>query len=208
MAHELPALPYPKEALEPHIDAATMDIHHGKHHNAYVTNLNKAIAGTPLESKSIEALITDLASVPDNIRGPVRNNGGGHYNHSMFWKLLAPQAGGAPAGALADAITAAFGSFDGFKEKFEAGGVGRFGSGWVWLLVNAGKLEIVSTANQDNPIMGKAIAGCEGRPILGCDVWEHAYYLKYQNRRPDYLKAFWNVVNWAEVASRYQAAKG
>ena len=208
MAHELPALPYPKEALEPHIDAATMDIHHGKHHNAYVTNLNKAIAGTPLESKSIEALITDLASVPDNIRGPVRNNGGGHYNHSMFWKLMAPQAGGAPAGALADAITAAFGSFDGFKEKFEAGGVGRFGSGWVWLLVNAGKLEIVSTANQDNPIMGKAIAGCEGRPILGCDVWEHAYYLKYQNRRPDYLKAFWNVVNWAEVASRYQAAKG
>ena len=208
MAHELPALPYPKEALEPHIDAATMEIHHGKHHNAYVTNLNKAIAGTPLESKSIEALITDLASVPDNIRGPVRNNGGGHYNHSMFWKLMAPQAGGAPAGALADAITAAFGSFDGFKEKFEAGGVGRFGSGWVWLLVNAGKLEIVSTANQDNPIMGKAIAGCEGRPILGCDVWEHAYYLKYQNRRPDYLKAFWNVVNWAEVASRYQAAKG
>jgi Fe-Mn family superoxide dismutase len=208
MAHELPALPYPKEALEPHIDAATMEIHHGKHHNAYVTNLNKAIAGTALESKSIEALITDLASVPDSIRGPVRNNGGGHYNHSMFWKLMAPKGGGAPSGGLAEAITAAFGSFDTFKEKFEAGGVGRFGSGWVWLVVSGGKLEIVSTANQDNPIMGKAIAGCEGKPILGCDVWEHAYYLKYQNRRPDYLKAFWNVVNWAEVASRFSAAKG
>jgi Fe-Mn family superoxide dismutase len=205
MAHELPPLPYPKEALEPHIDAATMEVHHDKHHNAYVTNLNKAIAGTPLESKSLEALITDLASVPDNIRGPVRNNGGGHYNHSMFWKLMAPKAGGPPSGALADAIKAAFGGFDAFKEKFEAGGVGRFGSGWVWLVVNGGKLEIVSTANQDNPIMGKAIAGCEGRPILGCDVWEHAYYLKYQNRRPDYLKAFWNVVNWAEAGSRFSA---
>jgi Fe-Mn family superoxide dismutase len=207
MAHELPPLPYPKEALEPHIDAATMEIHHGKHHNAYVTNLNKAIAGTPLESKPIEALITDLASVPDNIRGPVRNNGGGHYNHSMFWKLMSPKGGGQPGGALADAIKTAFNGFDAFKEKFEAGGVGRFGSGWVWLVVNGGKLEIVSTANQDNPVMGKAVAGCEGRPILGCDVWEHAYYLKYQNRRPDYLKAFWNVVNWTEVASRYSAVK-
>ncbi len=203
MAHELPSLPYPKEALEPHIDAATMEIHHGKHHNAYVTNLNKAIAGTPLESKSIDALITDLGSVPDNIRGPVRNNGGGHYNHSMFWKLMSPKGGGAPSGALADAIKAAFGGFDAFKEKFEAGGVGRFGSGWVWLVINGGKLEIVSTANQDNPIMGKAVAGCEGKPVLGCDVWEHAYYLKYQNRRPDYLKAFWNVVNWDEVSRHF-----
>ena len=208
MAHELPPLPFAKEALEPHIDAQTMEIHHGKHHNAYVTNLNKALAGNAaLEAKSIEALVSDLASVPENIRGPVRNNGGGHLNHSMFWKLMGPKAGGTPTGALADAINAAFGGFDAFKEKFEAAGTGRFGSGWAWLVVNGGKLEVVSTANQDNPIMGKAIAGCEGKPVLGCDVWEHAYYLKYQNRRPDYLKAFWNVVNWAEVASRYQAVK-
>lgn len=208
MAYELPPLPYSKEALEPSIDAATMEIHHGKHHNAYVTNLNKAIAGNAaLESKSIDALITDLASVPDAIRGPVRNNGGGHWNHSFFWKLMAPHAGGTPSGKLADDISATFGSFDAFKEKFEAGGVGRFGSGWVWLVVNAGKLEIVSTANQDNPIMGKAIAGVEGKPVLGCDVWEHAYYLKYQNKRPDYLKAWWNVVSWSEVAKHYDAAK-
>ena len=207
MAHELPSLPYPKEALEPHIDAQTMEIHHGKHHNAYVTNLNKAIAGkADLEKKSVEDLIRNLDAVPADIRGPVRNNGGGHANHSMFWKLMAPNAGGAPSGKLAQDITAAFDSFDAFKEKFEAGGVGRFGSGWVWLVVNGGKLEIVSTANQDNPIMGKAVAGCEGKPILGCDVWEHAYYLKYQNRRPDYLKAWWNVVNWAEVAKLHQAA--
>ncbi len=204
MAHELPALPYAKEALEPYIDAATMEIHHGKHHNAYVTNLNKAIAGNAaLEAKSLEALIADLASVPENIRGPVRNNGGGHWNHSFFWKLMAPNAGGSPTGKLADAIQATFGSFDAFKEKFEAGGVGRFGSGWVWLVSNGGKLEIVSTPNQDNPLMGKAIAGCEGTPLLGCDVWEHAYYLKYQNRRPDYLKAFWNVVNWSAVSANY-----
>jgi Fe-Mn family superoxide dismutase len=207
MAYELPALPYPTDALEPYIDKATMEIHHGKHHNAYVTNLNKAVAGTPLEGKSLEALVTDLASVPENIRGPVRNNGGGHLNHSMFWKLMGPKAGGAPTGALADAITSTFGSLDGFKEKFEAGGVGRFGSGWVWLVVDGGKLAIVSTANQDNPIMGKAIAGCQGTPILGCDVWEHAYYLKYQNRRPDYLKAFWSVVNWNEVSNHFAAAK-
>ena len=208
MAHELPPLPYAHDALEPHIDKQTMEIHHGKHHNAYVTNLNKALASQPvLEGKSIEALVRDLASVPENIRGPVRNNGGGHLNHSMFWKLLAPQAGGAPTGALAADINTAFGSFDAFKEKFEAAGTGRFGSGWAWLVRNGGKLEIVSTANQDNPIMGKAIAGCEGQPILGCDVWEHAYYLKYQNRRPDYLKAFWNVVNWAEVTKHYEAAK-
>jgi Fe-Mn family superoxide dismutase len=207
MPHELPALPYPKDALEPHIDAATMEIHHGKHHAAYVTNLNKALAGNAaLEAKSMDALIADLGAVPDAIRGPVRNNGGGHWNHSFFWKLMAPQAGGAPTGKLADALNAAFGSFDAFKEKFEAAGIGRFGSGWAWLVVHAGKLEIVSTANQDNPLMGKAVAGCEGKPILGVDVWEHAYYLKYQNRRADYLKAWWNVVNWAEAAKHYTIA--
>jgi Fe-Mn family superoxide dismutase len=208
MAHELPPLPYPKDALEPHIDAMTMEIHHDKHHNAYVTNLNKAIAGNAaLESKTIEALITDFGSVPEPIRAAVRNNGGGHANHSMFWKLLAPTAGGAPTGKLADNLNAAFGSFDAFKEKLEAAGVGRFGSGWAWLVVNNGKLEIVSTANQDSPLMGRAIAGCEGKPILGVDVWEHAYYLKYQNRRADYLKAIWNVINWTEVAKNYEAAK-
>jgi len=206
MAYELPALPYAKDALEPHIDTQTMEIHHGKHHNAYVTNLNKAVAGTPLEAKSIDALIADIPAVPENIRGAVRNNGGGHWNHSFFWKLMAPKAGGAPTGKLADAINATFGSFDAFKEKFEAAGTTRFGSGWAWLVVNGGKLEVVSTANQDNPLMGKAVAGCEGTPILGCDVWEHAYYLKYQNRRPDYLKAFWSVVNWAEVSKSYEAA--
>ena len=208
MAHELPPLPYAHDALEPHLDKLTMEIHHGRHHNAYVTNLNKALAGNAaLEAKSIDALVRDLAAVPENIRGPVRNNGGGHLNHSMFWKLIAPQAGGAPTGSLAEAITTAFGSFEAFKEKFEGAGVGRFGSGWAWLVVNGGKLEIVSTANQDNPIMGKAIAGCEGTPILGVDVWEHAYYLKYQNKRADYLKAFWSVANWAEVARLHAAAK-
>ncbi len=208
MAYELPPLPYPKDALEPYIDALTMEIHHDRHHNAYVTNVNKAIAGkADLESKTVEQLISHLDAVPADIRGPVRNNGGGHANHSLFWKWMAPKAGGAPTGKLADDLKATFGSFDTFKEKFEAGGVGRFGSGWVWLVVNAGRLEIVSTANQDNPIMGKAVAGCEGRPVLGCDVWEHAYYLKYQNKRPDYLKAFWNVVNWPEVAKHYEAAK-
>ena len=193
MPFELPPLPYPPDALEPHLDKATMEIHHGKHHNAYVTNLNKAIAGTPLEGKSIEALVADLASVPEQIRGPVRNNGGGHLNHSMFWKLLAPKAGGAPTGSLADALNAAFGSFDAFKEKLEAAGVGRFGSGWAWVVDAGGKLVIESTPNQDNPIM-------EGKKaVFGIDVWEHAYYLKYQNRRPDYIGAWWNVVNWAEV---------
>ncbi len=206
MAYELPALPYAKDALEPHIDAQTMEIHHGKHHNAYVTNLNKAIAGTPLEEKSIDALIADIANVPDAIKGAVRNNGGGHWNHSFFWKLMAPNAGGAPTGALGEAITATFGSFDEFKAKFEAAGATRFGSGWAWLVVNGGKLEVCSTPNQDNPLMGKAVAGCEGTPILGCDVWEHAYYLKYQNRRPDYLKAFWNVVDWTAVSAAYAAA--
>jgi superoxide dismutase, Fe-Mn family len=208
MAFELPPLPYPKEALEPYIDAQTMEIHHGKHHAAYVTNLNKAIAGkADLESKSVESLISNLDAVPADIRGVVRNNGGGHANHAMFWKLLAPKAGGAPTGKLADDIQAAFGSFDAFKEKFEAAGLGRFGSGWVWLVVNQGKLELGSTANQDSPLMGKAVAGIEGTPIFGCDVWEHAYYLKYQNRRADYLKAFWSVVNWPEVAQHYAAAK-
>jgi Fe-Mn family superoxide dismutase len=207
MAYELPPLPYSKDALEPYIDAQTMDIHHGKHHAAYVTNLNKAIAGkADLEAKSVEDLIRNLDGVPADIRNVVRNNGGGHANHSMFWKLLAPKAGGAPSGPLGDSINRTFGSLDSFKEKFEAGGLGRFGSGWVWLVVNQGKLEIVSTANQDNPIMGKAVSGAEGSPILGCDVWEHAYYLKYQNRRADYLKAFWNVVNWAEVAKHFGAA--
>jgi len=207
MAYELPPLPYPKDALEPHIDAQTMEIHHDKHHNAYVTNVNKAIAGkADLEKKTVEELISHLDAVPADIKGAVRNNGGGHANHSMFWKLMAPKAGGAPSGKLADDIKTTFGSFDAFEEKFEAAGATRFGSGWAWLVVNGGKLEVVSTANQDNPIMGKAIAGCEGTPILGCDVWEHAYYLKYQNKRPDYLKAFWNVVNWAEVAKNYDAA--
>ena len=208
MAYELPPLPYPKEALEPHIDALTMEIHHGRHHKAYVDNVNKAMAGNAaLEARSIEALISDLASVPENIRGAVRNNGGGHANHSMFWKLLAPKAGGAPSGKLAEDIKATFGNFDAFKEKFEAAGLGRFGSGWVWLVVNKGKLEIVSTANQDNPLMGKVVAGCEGKPVLGVDVWEHAYYLKYQNRRADYLKAVWNVIHWVEAAKNYEAAK-
>jgi superoxide dismutase, Fe-Mn family len=204
MAHELPALPYPKEALEPHIDAMTMEIHHGRHHKAYVDNLNKAIAGNAaLEGKPLDALIGDLASVPDNIRGAVRNNGGGHWNHSFFWKTLAPKAGGEPSGKLGDAIKSTFGSFADFKTKFEAAGAGRFGSGWAWLVSNNGKLEIVSTANQDNPLMGKAVAGCEGKPILGVDVWEHAYYLKYQNKRADYLKAVWNVIDWNAVAKNF-----
>ena len=208
MAYELPQLPYPKEALEPYIDAQTMEIHHDKHHGAYVTNVNKAIAGkADLERKTVEDLISNLAAVPEEIRTSVRNNGGGHANHSMFWKILAPKAGGTPTGNVADDIKSAFGGFDAFKEKFESAGIARFGSGWVWLVVNRGKLEIVSTANQDNPIMGKAICGAEGKPFLGCDVWEHAYYLKYQNRRADYLKAFWNVVNWPEVTKYYEAAK-
>ena len=204
MAHELPPLTYPKDALEPHIDALTMEIHHDRHHKAYVDNLNKAIAGNAaLEAKSICDLMKDIASVPENIRGPVRNNGGGHWNHSFFWKLLAPKAGGAPTGKLGDAIKATFGSFADFQAKFEAAGIGRFGSGWAWLVSNNGKLEIVSTANQDNPCMGKAIAGCEGKPLLGVDVWEHAYYLKYQNKRADYMKAVWNVIDWNVVAKGF-----
>ncbi|HXV96985.1 MAG TPA: superoxide dismutase [Anaerolineae bacterium] len=208
MAFELPSLPYAHNALEPHIDARTMEIHHGKHHQAYVNNLNAALEGqADLQSKSIEDLIKGLSYVPENIRTAVRNNGGGHLNHSMFWLMMSPNGGGEPAGELAAAINSAFGSFASFKEQFAKAGVGRFGSGWAWLIVNGGKLEVASTANQDNPLMGKAIAGCEGTPILGVDVWEHAYYLNYQNRRPDYIAAWWNVVNWDQVAKNYTAAK-
>jgi Fe-Mn family superoxide dismutase len=204
MAYELPKLPYPYDALEPHIDARTMEIHYTKHHQGYVNNVNNAIKGKPdLEKKSVQDLIGDLKSVPEDIRTAVRNNGGGHANHSLFWKIMGPNAGGEPKGKLADDIKSTFGSFDGFKEKFAAAAGGRFGSGWAWLVVNNGKLEIVSTANQDNPLMGKAVAGCEGKPVLGLDVWEHAYYLKYQNRRPEYVKAWWNVVNWDAVAKNY-----
>jgi Fe-Mn family superoxide dismutase len=201
MAYELPSLPYPTDALEPHIDKATMEVHHGGHHKAYVDNLNKALAGNvALEAKPLDALIGNLAAVPDNIRGPVRNNGGGHWNHSFFWKILSPQGAGAPSGKLGDAINSAFGSFADFQAKFEAAGLARFGSGWAWLVSQGGKLEIVSTPNQDNPLMGKAVAGCEGKPVLGVDVWEHAYYLKYQNKRGAYLKAIWNVIDWNAVA--------
>src|SRR5579864_1077597 len=209
MAYELPKLPYDYNALEPHIDARTMEIHYSKHHQAYVTNLNNTIKDKgDLEKKSVEDLIRNLNSVPEDIRAAVRNNGVGHANHSFFWKIMGPNAGGEPKGKLADDIKATFGGFDQFKEKFADAGVKRFGSGWAWLIKNgSGKLEIVSTANQDNPIMGKAIAGAEGTPILGVDVWEHAYYLKYQNRRGEYLKAFWNVVKWDEVAKHYEAAK-
>jgi Fe-Mn family superoxide dismutase len=202
MAFTLPALPYAANALEPHIDAKTMEIHHGKHHNAYVTNLNAAIAGTDAEKLSLEEINKNISKYP----AAVRNNGGGHYNHSLFWTVLGPNAGGAPTGALAEAITAAFGSFDEFKTKFAAAGTGRFGSGWAWLIVDAGKkLQITSTPNQDNPLMD--VAEVKGTPILGLDVWEHAYYLNYQNRRPDYIAAFWNVVNWAEVTKRFSEAK-
>ena len=201
MPHELPALPYDKAALEPHIDATTMEIHHGRHHKAYVDNLNKAIAGNAaLEGKTLEQLIADLGAVPDAIRGPVRNNGGGHWNHTFFWRIMGPGAGGAPTGKLADDIKTAFGSFEEFKTKFEAAGVGRFGSGWAWLVMKDGRLAISSTANQDSPLSEEAI------PLLGLDVWEHAYYLKYQNRRADYVKAFNNVVNWDFVSARFAAA--
>lgn len=202
MAHTLPALGYALDALEPHIDAKTMEIHHGKHHNAYVTNLNAALAGkADLEAMSIEDLIADLSAVPEDIRGAVRNNGGGHINHSFFWKVIAPGGAKAPSGELAAAIDKAFGSFDAFKEAFAKAGATRFGSGWAWLVKNAdGTVSVGSTANQDTPLMGKAVAGIEGTPVLGLDVWEHAYYLHYQNRRPDYIAAFWNVVNW-DVAS-------
>ena len=203
MAFELPALPYASNALEPHIDQQTMEIHHGKHHATYVTNLNKALEAYPdLQSKSLEELLTSLGTLPEAIRGAVRNNGGGHANHSMFWKLMAPNAGGAPTGDVAAAIDRAFGSFDAFKTQFNAAGTGRFGSGWAWLVSNPdGSVAITSTPNQDTPVMDG------GKPILGVDVWEHAYYLKYQNRRADYLAAWWNVVNWDEVNRLYAAAR-
>ncbi len=204
MAFTLPPLPYPTDALEPTIDQQTMEIHHGKHHNAYVTNLNNAIAGkADLEAMSIEDLCKNISKVPADVQGAVRNNGGGHFNHTLFWNIMGPNAGGAPTGALADAITSTFGSFDAFKEAFAKAGATRFGSGWAWLSVKEGKLAISSTPNQDNPLMDAS-----GTPILGCDVWEHAYYLKYQNKRPDYLAAFWNVVNWNAVAANYTAALG
>jgi Fe-Mn family superoxide dismutase len=197
MAHTLPPLPYPTDALEPHIDKMTMEIHHGKHHNAYVTNLNAAIEKAPeLASKSLEDLVKGISSVPEAVRTAVRNNGGGHLNHSMFWQIMGPKAGGAPTGAIADAINGSFGGFDKLKEQFKAAAVGRFGSGWAWVIDQGGKLVVESTPNQDNPLMdGK-------KPVFGIDVWEHAYYLKYQNRRPDYIDAWWNVINWAEVNKR------
>ena len=197
MAHTLPALPYPTDALEPHIDKMTMEIHHGKHHQAYVTNLNAALDKHPeLQSKSIEDLLKSINTVPEDIRTAVRNNGGGHANHSMFWQVMGPNSGGAPTGAIADAITGSFGGFDKLKEELKKAGVGRFGSGWAWVIDQGGKLVIESSANQDSPLM-------EGKKVVfGVDVWEHAYYLKYQNRRPDYLDAWWNVVNWAEINKR------
>ncbi len=198
MAYTLPGLAYSYDALEPHIDAKTMEIHHTKHHQAYITKLNEAVAGTPLESKSVEDLISDLNTVPEAIRGVVRNHGGGHANHSFFWTIIGPNGGGEPGGKLKEAIEQTFGSVDAFKEKFNAAALARFGSGWVWLSVKNGKLEISSTANQDSPLM-------EGdQPLLGLDVWEHAYYLHYQNRRADYISAFWNIINWDQVSSLYQ----
>jgi len=202
MAHELPPLPYPTNALEPHIDATTMEIPHGRHHNTYVTNLNKALESAPeLQSKSVEELISDLNAVPESIRTAVRNNGGGHANHPLFWSILSPNGGGAPTGALAAAIDSELGGFEKFKETFSNAAATRFGSGWAWLAVSPeGKLKVYSLPNQDSPLM-------EGdTPILGLDVWEHAYYLKYQNKRPDYIAAFWNIVNWEEVGKRYEAA--
>ncbi|MFL5578136.1 MAG: superoxide dismutase [Gemmatimonadaceae bacterium] len=206
MAHTLPPLPYPPEALEPHIDAQTMQIHHGKHHQAYVNNLNAALEKAPeLQNKPLDALLAGLGSVPEAIRTAVRNNGGGHWNHTLFWQIMAPRAGGEPAGALGQALARTFGDLAKFREQFTAAGVGRFGSGWAWLVADGDRLSISSTPNQDNPLMeGKR----EGDVLLGLDVWEHAYYLKYQNRRPDYIAAWWNVVNWPEVSRRYDQARG
>ena len=208
MPATLPKLPYAYDALEPHIDARTMEIHHTKHHQAYITKANAALEGTEWADKPLESILADLSQLPENIRTAVRNNGGGHANHSLFWTVLGPGKGGTPTGDLASAIDAACGSFDKFKEVFANAGATRFGSGWAWLYLSDGKLAVGSTANQDSPLMGKAVAGIEGIPILGLDVWEHAYYLKYQNRRPDYIAAFWNVVNWDAVAERFSAAKG
>lgn len=212
MPYTLPTLPYALNALEPHIDAKTMEIHSQKHHAAYITNANKALEGTAWADLSAEVMITRLAELPEDKRGPVRNNAGGHVNHSMFFKVMAPAGqggGGEPTGELIDFIKTAFGSFEVFKTQFATAGTGRFGSGWAWLCYHkdSGKVDICSTPNQDNPLMGKAIAGCGGVPILGCDVWEHAYYLHYQNRRPDYLAAWWNVVNWPEVSKNLAAAQ-
>ncbi|TWU64838.1 superoxide dismutase [Crateriforma conspicua] len=207
MAYTLPDLPYAYDALEPHIDARTMEIHHTKHHNAYITKVNAAIEGTDLEKLSIEDLVSNLGNVPADKLGAVRNNGGGHANHSLFWTVMGPGKGGQPSGDLADAINKACGSFDGFKEAFSNAAATRFGSGWAWLYVDGGELKVGSTANQDSPLMGADVAGISGTPILGLDVWEHAYYLNYQNRRPDYIGAFFNVVNWDAVAERYAAAK-
>ena len=197
MAHSLPPLPYPFNALEPHIDARTMEIHHGKHHQAYVTNLNAALDKHPeLHAKTIEELLAGINTVPEDIRGPVRNNGGGHVNHTMFWEVMGPGGGGAPTGAIADAITSSFGGFDKLKEEVKKAGIGRFGSGWAWVIDNGGKLVVESSANQDSPLM-------EGKKVVfGIDVWEHAYYLNYQNRRPDYIDAWWNVVNWTAINKR------
>ena len=203
MAHTLPTLPYEHGALEPTIDGQTMEIHHGKHHNAYVTNLNAALEGHPeLQAKDLEVLIGDLDSVPEKIRTAVRNNGGGHANHSLFWTLMKPKGGGEPSGELADAIRKDLGGLEAFKESFSTAAATRFGSGWAWLVVKDGRLGVLSTPNQDSPVMTG-----DGTPILALDVWEHAYYLKYQNRRPDYIAAWWNVVNWVEVSDRYRAAK-
>ncbi|AXG98602.1 superoxide dismutase [Mn] [Deinococcus wulumuqiensis] len=207
MAYTLPQLPYAYDALEPHIDARTMEIHHTKHHQTYVDNANKALEGTEFADLPVEELIQKLDQLPADKKGALRNNAGGHANHSLFWQVMGQGKGGQPSGELMDAIGSAFGSFDAFKQKFEDAAKTRFGSGWAWLVVRDGKLDVVSTANQDNPLMGEAVAGVSGTPILGVDVWEHAYYLNYQNRRPDYLAAFWNVVNWDEVAKRYAAAK-
>lgn len=201
MAFTLPALPYAFDALEPHIDKLTMEIHHGKHHQAYVTNLNAALVGKPEENSTINDICNNISKLPM----PVRNNGGGHYNHSLFWTILAPNAGGKPTGDLATAIDKKFGTFDAFKEEFAKAGTTRFGSGWAWLIVANGELAVSSTPNQDNPLMD--VAEVKGTPILGMDVWEHAYYLKYQNKRPDYIAAFWNVVNWNKVSELYKAAK-
>jgi Fe-Mn family superoxide dismutase len=201
MAHQLPALPYAHDALEPYIDKMTMEIHHGKHHNAYVTNLNKALeSAADLQSWSLDDICRKIDQVPEGIRAAVRNNGGGHWNHSMFWRIMKPGGGGEPAGALGDAIKSAFGSFADFKTKFAAAGVGRFGSGWAWLVIRDGRLAIESSPNQDNPLMSG------GKAVMGLDVWEHAYYLKYQNRRPDYIEAWWNVVDWEAVAANFAAA--
>lgn len=208
MAYQLPQLPYAYDALEPHIDARTMEIHHTKHHQTYIDNANKALEGTEFADLPVEELIQKLDQVPADKKTVLRNNAGGHANHSLFWQVMTPQGQGQPTGELAQAINETFGSFEAFKQQFEDAAKGRFGSGWAWLVVKpGGQLAIVSTANQDNPLMGEAIAGASGTPIFGVDVWEHAYYLNYQNRRPDYLKAFWNVVNWDEVARRYQQAK-